>query len=43
MGRHDLPSEIKGQEIGKAQERYLLFGNRLKSDQPVKYREIHYE
>ena len=36
MGRHDLPSEIKAQEIGKAQDRYLLFRNRLKSDQSVK-------
>ena len=36
MGRHDLSSEIKAQEIGKAQDRYLLFRSRLKSDQSVK-------
>ena len=35
MGRHDLPSEIKAQEKGKAQDRYFLFRNRLKSDQSV--------
>ena len=40
MGRHDLPSEIKEQEIGKAQDQYLLFRNRLKSDQSVKTKGI---
>ena len=25
MGRHDPPSEIKAQEIGKAQDQYLLY------------------
>ena len=36
MGRHDLPSEIKAQEIGKDQDLYLLFRNRLKLDKSVK-------
>ena len=36
MARHDLPSEIKAKEIGKAQDRYLLFRNRLKSNQSFK-------
>ena len=36
MARHDLPLEIKAQEIGKAQDRYLSSRNRLKSDQSVK-------
>ena len=40
MERHDLPSEIKVQEIGKAQDRYILFRNRLKSDQSVKSKGI---
>ena len=40
MGRHDLPSEIKAQEIGKAQDRYLLFRNGLTSDQSVKSKGI---
>ena len=40
MGRHDLPSEIKAQEIGKAQDRYLLFWNGLKSDQSVRSKDI---
>ena len=40
MGHHDLPSEIKAQEIGKAQDQYLLFMNRLKLDQSVKSKGI---
>ena len=40
MGRHDRPSEIKAQEIGKAQDIYLLFKNRLKSDQSMKRKGI---
>ena len=40
MGSHDLPSEIKAQEIGKTQDQYLLFKNRLKSDQSVKSKGI---
>ena len=28
MGRHDLSFEIKTQQIGKAQDRYLLFRSR---------------
>ena len=40
MGRHDLPSEIKAQEIGKAQDRYLLFKNRLILDQSLKSKGI---
>ena len=36
MARHDLPSEIKTQEIGKAQDRYLSIRNRMKSDQSFK-------
>ena len=40
IGCHDLPSEIKAQEIGKAQDRYLLFRNKLKSDQSVKSKGI---
>ena len=40
MGLYDLLSEVKAQEIGKAQDRYLLFRNRLKSDQSVKSKGI---
>ena len=40
MGRRDLPSETKAQEIGKAQAQCLLFSNRLKSDQSVKRKGI---
>ena len=40
MGRHDLPSEIKPQEIGKAQDQYLLFKNKLKSNLSVKSKGI---
>ena len=40
MACHDLPSEIKAQEIGKAQDQFLLFRNRLKSDQSFKIRDI---
>ena len=40
MKRHDLPSEIKAQEIEKAQDRYLFFRNRLKSGQSVKSKGI---
>ena len=40
MGHHDLPSEIKAQEIGKAQDRHLLFRNRPKSDESVKSKGI---
>ena len=40
MGRHNLSSEVKAQEIGKAQDRHLLFRNRLKSNQSVKSKGI---
>ena len=40
MGRHDLPFQIKAQELEKAQDWYLLFRNRLKSDQSVKSKGI---
>ena len=40
MARYDLPSQTKAQEIGKAQDRYLLFRNILKSDQSVKSKGI---
>ena len=40
MARHDLPSEIKVQEIGKAQDPYLLFRKRLKSNQSFKSKSI---
>ena len=40
MGCHDLASEIKAHEIGKAHDRYLLFANGLKSDQSVKSKSI---
>ena len=36
MPSHDLLSEIKAQKIGKAQDRYLLFRKRLKSNQSFK-------
>ena len=36
----DLPSEIKAQEIGKAQDRHLLFRKRLKSNQSFKSKSI---
>ena len=40
MGRHEFPSEIQAQETLKAQSRYLLFRNIVKSDQSLegKYR-----
>ena len=40
MAHHDFPSEINAQEIGKAQDQYLLFRNRLKSDQSSKNKGI---
>ena len=40
IASHDLPSEIKAQEIGKAQDWYLLFRKRLKSDQSLKNESI---
>ena len=40
MARHDLPSETKAQEIGKAQDQYLLFRKRLKSNQSLKSKSI---
>ena len=40
MAHHDLPSEIKEPEIGKAQDRHLLFWNVLKSDQSFKSKGI---
>ena len=40
MVRHDLPSEIQAKEIGKAQDRYLLFKERLKSKQSLKSKSI---
>ena len=40
MARHYLPSKIKAQEIGKAQQQYLLFRNRLKLDQSFKSKHI---
>ena len=38
--RHDLLSEIKAQEIGKAQDRYLLLRNRMKSNQSLRSKGI---
>ena len=40
MGRHDLPLEIKLQEIEKTRDQHVLFRNRLKSDQSVKSKGI---
>ena len=40
MARHNLPSEIKAQEIGKSRDQYLLFRKRLKSDQSLKSKGI---
>ena len=40
MAHYDLPSEIKAQDIEKAQDRYLLFWKRLKSDQSFKSKGI---
>ena len=40
MARHDLPSEIKAQQIGKAQDRYILFRKRLKLNQSLKSKSI---
>ena len=40
MARHDLPSEIKAQKVWKAQDQYLLFNNRLKSDQSFRSKGI---
>ena len=40
MARHNLPSEIKAQEIGKARDRYLLFRKILNSNQSLKSKSI---
>ncbi len=34
MDHHDLPDDVKAREIGNAQDRYLLFRNRVKAKQP---------
>ena len=39
MDRHDLPDDVRAREIGNAQDRYLLFRNRVKSKQPY-YRKL---
>ena len=40
MARHDLPSGIKAQEIGKAQDQYPLCRKRLKLNQSLKNKSI---